>query len=171
MKLRTIRMAVCEIRKLDPETALTETFLKRLIQNGVISYSKCGRRALLEMHTLKRELAELFGIEDSVLPTLRTIRNAAKSICCSDRGNAMTEYRIRMLIRNGQLPHYNVGTRQIIAMEAFENQALFAVSLRQCGIPRSNLSQSVCLSKQFDSVLSETTQTYVCRRKRRPIKS
>lgn len=83
----------------------------------------------------------------------------------------MTEYRIRMLIRNGQLPHYDVGTRQIIAMEAFENQALFAVSLRQCGIPRSNLSQSVCLSKQFDSILSETTQTYVCRRKRGPIKS
>ena len=82
------------------------------------------------------------------------------------RDSAITEYRIRMLIRNGKMPCYEAGTRQIVALESFDDKTLFTMQLKENVSRRDRRSQSVCLSEQFETILSDTTQKYVCRRKR-----
>jgi hypothetical protein len=161
-----VRQAVREIQESDPCTAMTETLLKRLIHEGDVSYTICGTRELIEMETLGRELSALFGCKGAYVPKMRTVRTAAKDIRNSDGGNAMTEYRIRMLIRNGKMPCYEAGTRQIIALESFDDKTLFTMQLKENVSRRDRRSQSVCLSEQFETILSDTTQKYVCRRKR-----
>ena len=44
VKLRSICQAVNDIRKSDPGTAMTEGFLRLLIENGDVSYEICGSR-------------------------------------------------------------------------------------------------------------------------------
>ena len=166
IKLRSVRQAVREIRENDPGTAMTETLLKRLIHEGEVSYTTCGTRELIEMETLGRELSALFDCGNVCVPRMRTVRTAAENIRNSDGGNAMTEYRIRMLIRNGKMPCYEAGTRQIIALDSFDDKTLFTMQLKEKVSRRDRRSQSVCLSEQFENVLSDTTQKYVCRRKR-----
>lgn len=166
IKLRSVRQAVREIQESDPCTAMTETLLKRLIHEGDVSYTTCGARELIEMETLGRELSALFGCKDAYVPKMRTVRTAAKDIRNSDGGNAITEYRIRMMIRNGKMPCYEAGTRQIIALESFDDKTLFIMQLKENVSRRDRRSQSVCLSEQFETILSDTTQKYVCRRKR-----
>lgn len=166
IKLRSVRQAVREIQESDPCTAMTETLFKRLIHEGDVSYTTCGARELIEMETLGRELSALFGCKDAYVPKMRTVRTAAKDIRNSDGGNAITEYRIRMLIRNGKMPCYEAGTRQIVALESFDDKTLFTMQLKENVSRRDRRSQSVCLSEQFETILSDTTQKYVCRRKR-----
>jgi hypothetical protein len=44
VKLRSICQAVNDIRTSDPGTAMTEGFLRLLIENGDVSYEICGSR-------------------------------------------------------------------------------------------------------------------------------
>lgn len=165
-KIRSVCQAVRDIRESDPDTAMTETFIRRLIHNGEISATTCGSREYIELETLGKELAFLFGLESEVCPKMRTVRTAAKDIKDTDPHSMMTEYKIRMLIRIGRLQSVAVGSRQIIAMESFDDSEIFEKGYLYAKPARSNYSQSVSFSDQFDKVLSETTQRYTCQRRR-----
>ncbi len=56
-KLRTIRKALAEIKKGDPETSLSEKALRRLISDGKIPCVEVGQRQLVDVNTIKKYLA------------------------------------------------------------------------------------------------------------------
>ena len=77
--LRSICQAVNDIRASDPGTAMTEGFLRLLIENGDVSYEICGSRVCLNIAILFKELACLFELESATMPKLRTINPARYS--------------------------------------------------------------------------------------------
>ena len=103
VKLRSVCQAVNDIRKSDPGTAMTEGFLRLLIENGDVSYEICGSRICLNIDILFQELACLFELESEALPKLRTVKGALKEIKAADAGSVITEYKIRWLIKSGRL--------------------------------------------------------------------
>ena len=80
VKLRSVCQAVNDIRKSDPGTAMTEGFLRLLIENGDVSYEICGSRICLNIDILFQELACLFELESESMPKLRTVKGALKEI-------------------------------------------------------------------------------------------
>lgn len=56
-KMRTVKQAMEELRKLDPCTALTERALRRMIDDNDISYVAIGRKKLLNFDLLLAKLA------------------------------------------------------------------------------------------------------------------
>lgn len=162
VKLRSICQAVTDIRKADPETAMTEGFLRLLIENGDVSYEICGTRMCLNIEILFKELAGLFELESVDVPKLRTVKGALKEIKSVDADSVMTEYKIRWLIKSGRLRSYAVGTREIIVMESFDDENLLTQDSRE----GCNITQGIKLSEQFGELLSKTTHSYTCTRKR-----
>ena len=160
VKLRSICQAVNDIRKSDPGTAMTEGFLRLLIENGDVSYEICGSRICLNIDILFQELACLFELESEALPKLRTVKGALKEIKAADAGSVITEYKIRWLIKSGRLRA--VGSREIIVMESFDDKNLLTQASRE----GCNRTQGIKLSEQYGELLSKTTQSYTCARKR-----
>ena len=163
MKLRSICQAVKEIRAYDPDTAMTESFLKCLVSDGDVSAEYCGGRICLDMETLEKELIALFGLETNSIPKLRTIRDAVEEIQESDRMTAVTEYKVRMWIKESRLHSYAVGSRKIVAMEGFDYSKLFAKPV--CS-SKKNRTTAIKMSEQYEEMLSRTTQGFRCQRKR-----
>lgn len=162
VKLRSICQAVNDIRASDPETAMTEGFLRLLIENGDVSYEICGSRVCINIAILFKELACLFELESATMPKLRTIKGALKEIKATDPGSVMTDYKIRWLIKSGRLRSYAVGTREIIVMESFNDENLLTQESRE----GCNITQGIKLSEQYGELLSKTTQSYTCTRRR-----
>ena len=140
VKLRSICQAVNDIRASDPGTAMTEGFLRLLIENGDVSYEICGSRVCLNIAILFKELACLFELESAAMPKLRTIKGALKEIKATDPGSVMTDYKIRWLIKSGRLRSYAVGTREIIVMESFDDENLLTQESRERRIALQNHS-------------------------------
>lgn len=57
-RMRGIKEAIEEIREFDPDTALTQTFLRRLILRHEIPSVKSGRRYLINMDILNEYLCK-----------------------------------------------------------------------------------------------------------------
>ena len=162
VKLRSICQAVNDIRESDPGTAMTEGFLKLLIENGDVSYEICGSRVCLNIDILFKELAYLFELGSEAMPKLRTVKGALKEIKALDANSVLTEYKIRWLIKSGRLRTYAVGSREIIVMESFDDENLLNQESRE----GCNITQGIKLSEQYGELLSRTTQSYTCTRKR-----
>lgn len=162
VKLRTICQAVNDIRKTDPDTAMTEGFLRLLIENGDVSYEICGSRVCLNIDILCKELSCLFELDSADMPKLRTIKGALKEIKATDAESVISEYKIRWLIKSGRLRSYAVGTRDIIVMESFDDESLLTQESRE----GCNFTQGIKLSEQYGELLAKTTQSYSCTRKR-----
>ena len=157
-----ILLFVNDIRVSDPGTAMTEGFLRLLIENGDVSYEICGSRVCLNIAILFKELACLFELESATMPKLRTIKGALKEIKATDPESVMTDYKIRWLIKSGRLRSYAVGTREIIVMESFDDENLLTQESRE----GCNITQGIKLSEQYGELLSKTTQSYTCTRRR-----
>ena len=162
VKLRSICQAVNDLSESDPGTAMTEGFLRLLIENGDVSYEMCGSRVCLNLDILYKELACLFELESEAMPKLRTVKGALKEIKAADAGSVITEYKIRWLIKSGRLRTYTVGSREIIVMESFDDENLLTQESRE----GCNITQGIKLSEQYGELLSKTTQAYTCARKR-----
>ncbi len=111
---------------------------------------------------LFKELACLFELESAAMPKLRTIKGALKEIKATDPESVMTDYKIRWLIKSGRLRSYAVGTREIIVMESFDDENLLTQESRE----GCNITQGIKLSEQYGELLSKTTQSYTCTRRR-----
>ena len=162
VKLRSICQAVNDIRESDPRTAMTEGFLRLLIENGDVSYEICGSRVCLNIDILFKELAYLFELDSESMPKLRTVKGALKEIKAADANSVFTEYKSRWLIKSGRLRTYAVGSREIIVMESFDDENLLNQESRE----GCNITQGIKLSEQYGELLSRTTQSYTCTRKR-----
>lgn len=162
VKLRSVCQAVNDIRKTDPDTAMTEGFLRLLIENGDVSYEICGSRVCLNIDILYKELSCLFELDSADMPKLRTVKGALKEIKATDAESVISEYKIRWLIKSGRLRSYAVGTRDIIVMESFDDESLLTQESRE----GCNFTQGIKLSEQYGELLSKTTQSYSCTRKR-----
>lgn len=162
VKLRSICQAVNEIRKNDPDTAMTEGFLRMLIENGDVSAEICGARVCVNIEILYRELAILFELNETAIPKLRTVKGAVQTIKEEDENNFLTEYKIRLLIKSGRLCSYAVGSRFIVVMQSFDNQDLLSAPSRE----GDNFTQGKKLSEQYGELLEKTTQAYTCVRRR-----
>lgn len=51
-KIRTIRKAAAEIRKEDPDTAITEYFIRQLVNTGEIPSMKANSKSMINMQDL-----------------------------------------------------------------------------------------------------------------------
>ena len=96
------------------------------------------------------------------MPKLRTVKGALKEIKAADAGSVITEYKIRWLIKSGRLRTYTVGSREIIVMESFDDKNLLTQESRE----GCNITQGIKLSEQYGELLSKTTQSYTCTRRR-----
>lgn len=52
-RMRTIKEAAHECREIDPHTAITEKYIRRLVITGQIPYVKSGAKYLLNMDKLE----------------------------------------------------------------------------------------------------------------------
>ncbi len=55
--MRGIKQAIIELRQFDPETALTEKALRRLVFTGAIPSVRIGRKYLINMELLHEYLS------------------------------------------------------------------------------------------------------------------
>lgn len=55
-KMRTIEEAVAEFHAADPATAITETYLRRLVVTGQVPHVKAGNKYLINMDVLSHFL-------------------------------------------------------------------------------------------------------------------
>lgn len=68
-RMRTIKEAVEEIKKDDPQTAIREYFIRDLVVSNRIPYVKAGRKILINMDKLYEYLGEGSGTAaDDTLP-------------------------------------------------------------------------------------------------------
>ena len=104
----------------------------------------------------------LFELETEAMPKLRTVKSALKEIKATDVESVITEYKIRWLIKSGRLRSYAVGSREIIVMESFDDENLLNQEPRE----GCNITQGIKLSEQYGELLSKTTQSFTCTRKR-----
>ena len=133
-----------------------------LIENGDVTYELSGSRVCINIDILFKELACLFELESASVPKLRTVKGALKEIKAIDAQSVITEYKIRWLIKSGRLRSYAVGSREIIVMESFKDEHLLTQESRE----GCNMTHGIKLSEQYGELLSKTTQSYTCTRKR-----
>jgi hypothetical protein len=68
-RMRTIKEAIREIKAQDPGTAITEHYLRVLINNGRIPVSECGNKYLVSME----DIADYFKNENEEGPLRREV--------------------------------------------------------------------------------------------------
>lgn len=127
--------------------------------------SKCvERKETRRTQSLDASLSNGFEVPDEDadvhLAVLR--KGALKEIKATDPESVMTDYKIRWLIKSGRLRSYAVGTREIIVMESFDDENLLTQESRE----GCNITQGIKLSEQYGELLSKTTQSYTCTRRR-----
>lgn len=55
-QIRTIRKAAAEIKKADPDTAITEYFIRQLVTSGAIPSIKSSTKSMIKMSDLYKYL-------------------------------------------------------------------------------------------------------------------
>ena len=60
-KLRTIDKVIVELKKADPETALTEWALRQLVKDGKIPVMMIGSKQLLSMESVEKYIKDQFS--------------------------------------------------------------------------------------------------------------
>lgn len=53
-RMRTIQEAAAELRRIDPDTAITPYFIRRLVLDGTIPHVSAGNKRLVNLDTIAR---------------------------------------------------------------------------------------------------------------------
>lgn len=56
MRIRTIKEAAAYVRQVDPDTALTETAIRRFVLNGTLPSVRVGQKYLVSLENLEKVL-------------------------------------------------------------------------------------------------------------------
>lgn len=56
MRLRDMKHAAAEIKRQDPETAITYDLIRRSVITGALPYRQVGRKKLVDIDTLEKQL-------------------------------------------------------------------------------------------------------------------
>ena len=57
-RMRTIQEAAAELRRIDPHTAVTPYFIRRMVLSGAIPHVKAGNKRLVNLDTLRRPVQD-----------------------------------------------------------------------------------------------------------------
>lgn len=73
-RMRGLQQAADELKKLDPETAITITALRRLVKQGAIPSIKVGKKVLINMDNLTNFMNGTYaGCSTETTGTIRSI--------------------------------------------------------------------------------------------------
>lgn len=75
-RMRTISATIEHLKNLDPDTAVTEFWLRGLLASGAVPYHKAGKKFLVNLDALETYLANppVTNIDDSIDYGFRKIR-------------------------------------------------------------------------------------------------
>ena len=57
-KLRTIKQIYSEIRRADPDSCISESFIRKAVKNGDIKAIKVGKRSYLSLEAVEQYIKE-----------------------------------------------------------------------------------------------------------------
>ena len=120
MLIMTINKAVDRILTEDPDSAINEDVLRRLLCEKKLPSWKHGKRTVCEFEQLVEGINQLFGLEGKkVMPRVRSIHDAFVELRGLNPQFGVSEQRIRRLVGLGKLPHLRIGNRAYVALESF----------------------------------------------------
>jgi hypothetical protein len=121
LQIKALPRIVKDIRAADPLSAVGESLLSALINSGDIPYTYHGNRLVADAESVVPALNRLLGLdENSELPQIRTIREAAAGLKRSRPEMGIGEKLIRNAVKDGRIPSIHIGNRDYIAMQSFD---------------------------------------------------
>ena len=121
MRLKTLTQIVHEIRSVDPESAVSESFLATLVEENELWHTYRGNRLVADAEAVSPMLNRLLGFEKAErLPRIRTIRGAVAELKRSRPEIGIGEKMIRSAVKNGRISSIGIGNREYIAMQSFD---------------------------------------------------
>lgn len=120
MRIKTLCGTVKEICKLDPESAVGESFLMSLVQSGELPHTYHGNRLVVDYDIISSTFNRLLGFdENGALPQIRTIRRAVEELKQNNPDMGIGEKLIRGAVKDGRISSIKIGNREYIAMQSF----------------------------------------------------
>ncbi len=121
MRIKTIPGIVTEIKKLDPSSAVGESFLTALAESKQLPHTYHGNRLVADAEAIVPTLNSLLGFEgNGNLPHIRTIREATAELRRIHPMIGIGEKLIRSAVKDGRIPSIRIGNREYIAMQSFD---------------------------------------------------
>lgn len=121
MRLKTLTQIVHEIRSVDPESAVSESFLATLVEENELWHTYRGNRLVADAEAVAPALNRLLGFEETAkLPQIRTIRGAVAELKQNNPENGIGEKMIRSAVKDGRIASIGIGNREYIAMQSFD---------------------------------------------------
>ena len=121
MRIKTVPAIVKQIKKIDPSSAISESFLFALIKENLIPFTYHGNRTVIDEDSIGSALNELFGFKENIaLPHIRTIRNAVQELKSKNAEIGIGEKLIRKAVKDKRISCIRIGNREYISMQSFE---------------------------------------------------
>lgn len=121
MRLKTLSQIVHEIRSVDPESAVGESFLTALVEGNELCHTYRGNRLVADAESVAPTLNQMLGFEEIAgLPQIRTIRGAVAELKQSRPEIGIGEKMIRNAVKDGRIASIGIGNREYIAMQSFD---------------------------------------------------
>lgn len=120
MRLLSIPNTVREIQRIDPDTAVTETMLRELIESKRIECILLSVHKKIDIDRLGIDLNNLLGLPGSSMPQIRSIQNTYREL--TKRAMGISSGCIRENVKSGVIPSIHIGNRDYVALDYFESQ-------------------------------------------------
>ena len=121
MRLKTLTQIAHEIRAIDPDSAVGESFLTALVEGNEVPHTYRGNRLVADAETVASALNRLLGFEGTAkLPRIRTIRGTVAELKQSHLEIGIGEKMIRGAVKDGRIASIGIGNREYIAMQSFD---------------------------------------------------
>ena len=121
MRIKTIPKIVEEIRALDAQLAVGESFLIALAESNELPHTYHGNRLIADAEAVIPTLNRLLGFESrEELPHIRSIRGAVAELKERTVNIGIGEKMIRSAEKDGRIPCIRIGNREYIAMQSFD---------------------------------------------------
>lgn len=121
MRIKTIPKIVEEIRSLDAQSAVGESFLIALADANELPHTYHGNRLVADAEAVIPMLNRLLGFEGREdIPHIRSIRGAVAELKERTINIGIGEKLIRSAVKDGRIPCIRIGNREYIAMQSFD---------------------------------------------------
>jgi hypothetical protein len=121
LRIKTVPAIVKQIKKIDPSSAISESFLFALIKENLIPFTHHGNRMVIDGDSIVFTLNELLGFKGSTtLPHIRTIRKAVEELKEQNFEIGIGEKLIRKAVKDKRISCIRIGNREYISMQSFE---------------------------------------------------
>ncbi|MCF0120122.1 MAG: hypothetical protein HUJ65_00670 [Oscillospiraceae bacterium] len=156
MKIKSIPKIVELLKEKDPDTAVNENMLYRLIGAGKIPFDMHGRRMVADLDTVVFSLCCMLDMSEcSSLPKIRSIHDAAELLKVEQPDIGLGEVHLRELIRLGRLKSIEVGNRRYIALQSFAPPYCYRLSDSVVAPPRRKPPYRHDSTEQFNELMAK----------------